>query len=617
MASKYATTSASVRPRRMGGGFGRGPMIGEKPKNFKKAMSELLRYCKRFIAPTIVAVLFACGGSIISIIGPSKIKDITNEISFALEKNVAINTSLVFKIGLVLAILYVLGALLSYFQSFIMATVTQKISFSLRRDISKKVNKLPLKYLDGVAYGDTLSRITNDVDSVSSNLNNCVASLVSSIVLFVGCLVMMFVINWVLAFCAIASTLLGFLFMRIIVTRSQKYFKRQQDELGNLNGFIEETYTGHTVVKVSNAKDACMKEFQDSNEKLYACSWKAQFFSGLMGPLMQFMGNLSFVVVCIVGSVFCARGELDIGTIVAFIIYVRLFSSPLSTIGQSATSLQTIAAASERVFEILNETEMEDESHKTKWLDPKDIKGDVEFRNVCFGYLKDVPVIKNFSATIKRGQKIAIVGPTGAGKTTIVNLLMRFYEINSGDIFIDGINIKELSRENVHELFSMVLQDTWIFDSTIRGNIVYDKPNVTDEQVVEVCKEAELYHLVKSLPKGIHTQLGENSTMSVGQRQLLTIARAMIQNAPMLILDEATSSVDTRTEVQIQKAMDKLMKGRTSFVIAHRLSTIKNADKILVLKDGNIIEQGTHKELMKKQGFYAELYEASFSKDAE
>jgi len=604
--------------RRMGGPGGRrGPMIAEKPKDFKKAMSKLLLYCRRFIPLTIVAIVFASVSSIVSLIGPGKIKDLTNVMTVAVQSGSAIDIDFVANIALILGMLYVGSAILNYLQAFIMISVTQRISYSLRNDISRKINLLPLKYLDNSPHGDTLSRITNDVDAIASNLNNCIASLTSSIVLLVGCLVMMFVTNWILAICAVVASLISFVFVSIVVSKSQKYFARQQKELGDVNGYIEEVFTGHTIVKVCNAKDQCKKEFSESNEKLYVCSWKAQFFSGLMGPIMQFMGNFGFVVVCIVGAVLCVNGQIGIGTIAAFIIYIRLFSNPLSSIGQSLTSLQTVAACSERVFELLEEAELADESGKVIALDPTKVKGSVEFRHVNFGYSRDVPIIKDFSVKIKAGDKVAIVGPTGAGKTTLVNLLMRFYEVDSGDILIDGVNIKDITRENVHEIFSMVLQDSWIFNNTIKANIVYDETGISDEKVIKACKDVELYHLIKTLPKGIYTELNEDSKISVGQRQLLTIARAMVLDAPMLILDEATSSVDTRTELVIQRAMDRLMKKRTSFVIAHRLSTIKNADLILVLDKGNIVEQGTHKELLKKDGFYAELYRASFNEHAE
>ena len=615
-----AERQTNSRPpmRRMGGPGGRrGPMIVEKPKDFKKAMGKLLRYCKRFIPWTIVAVIFACASSVVSLIGPSKIKDLTNVMTVAVQNGSAIDIDFVVNIALILGILYVGSALLNYMQAFIMISVTQRISYSLRNDISKKINRLPLKYLDNSPHGDTLSRVTNDVDAISSNLNNCIASLTSSIVLLVGCLIMMFITNWVLAICAVMASLISFLLVSIVVSKSQKYFAKQQSELGDVNGYIEEIFTGHTVVKVCNAKDICKKEFSESNEKLYVCSWKAQFFSGLMGPIMQFMGNFGFVVVCIVGAALCVNGQISIGTIAAFIIYIRLFSSPLSSIGQSLTSLQTVAACSERVFDLLEETELEDESQKVIALDPEQVRGNVEFRHVNFGYNKDVPIIKDFSVKVKAGDKVAIVGPTGAGKTTLVNLLMRFYEVDSGDILIDGVNTRDMTRENVHEIFSMVLQDSWIFNNTIKANIVYDNASITDEKVLKVCRDVELYHLIKSLPKGINTELTEDTSMSVGQKQLLTIARAMVVDAPMLILDEATSSVDTRTELVIQRAMDKLMKNRTSFVIAHRLSTIKNADLILVLDKGNIVEQGTHKELLAKNGFYADLYRASFNDNTE
>ncbi len=533
-----------------------------------------------------------------------------NSLSVWVSNSGEVNINDVIKIGIILIILYVLSAIFSYIQGFIMNTVTQRTAQRLRSDISKKINKVPLKYMDNTTYGDILSRVTNDVDTIGQTLNNSVSSMVTSCVLLVGCVIMMFVTNYLLAISAIVATLIGFSLMALVLAKSQKYFVMQQKNLGNLNGHVEEVYSGHDVVKVYNANAKMEGKFNEFNKKLYVSGWKSQFLSGLMGPLMGFIGNFGYVVVCIVGALLVNNGTITFGIIVAFIVYVRLFSQPLSSIAQNLTSLQSAGAASERVFEFLNEKELEDESNKTFRLE--NVKGDVEFRHVKFGYNEDKTIIKDFSAKIKAGQKVAIVGPTGAGKTTMVNLLMRFYEVGSGEILIDGVPTSELTRENVHELFSMVLQDTWLYNASVRDNIKYSKEGVTDEQVEDACRACGIHHFIKTLPQGYDTILDDNTTISAGQKQLLTIARAMIQNSPMLILDEATSSVDTRMEKIIQEAMDKLTKNRTSFVIAHRLSTIKNADLILVMKDGDIIEQGSHEQLLAQNGFYASLYNSQF-----
>ena len=515
-------------------------------------------------------------------------------------------------IVLVLAIIYICSSLFTYLQSIIMATVSNNFAKELRGRISKKINKLPLKYFDKNQTGDTLSRVTNDVDTIAQSLNMSLASLISSLTLFIGTIIMMFYTNWILAVTAIISSLFGFMFMAKILGKSQKYFTARQVELGKLNSHIEEIYSGLIVVKAYNGKKESDKKFDECNKKVFDANRKSQFLSGLMQPMMLFVGNFGYVAVCVVGALLAQKGTITFGVIVAFITYVRLFTQPLSQIAQALTSLQSTAAASERVFEFLDEKEMDTQDNITEFLDKTKVKGNIEFDNVEFGYDEDKLIIKNFTAEAHDGQKIAIVGPTGAGKTTMVNLLMKFYEINNGDIKIDGISTKELSRENIHSLFTMVLQDTWLFDGTLRDNIVYNRKNVSDEKVMEICDTVGLTHFVKTLPKGLDTEMNENDSVSAGQKQLITIARGMVEDAPFLILDEATSNVDTRTEELVQKAMDKLTEGRTSFIIAHRLSTIKNADLILVMKDGNIIEQGNHDELMKKNGFYADLYNSQF-----
>ena len=516
-------------------------------------------------------------------------------------------------IAIVLVTIYLISAIFTYFESILMCDVSNNFARKLRGNISSKINKLPLKYFDKHAIGDTLSRVTNDVDIIAQSMNQSLSTLVSAITLFVGTTIMMFVTNWVMAITAILASLFGFVFMAVVLGKSQKYFVAKQKELGALNGHIEEVYSGLNVVKTYNGQKISNGKFDELNDKLYKANWKSEFLSGLMMPMMNFIGNFGYVAVCVVGALLALNGHISFGVIVAFIVYVRLFVSPLSQIAQAMTSLQSTAAASERVFEFLDEKEMLDESKLTKSLDKKEVKGNIEFKNVEFKYDgNETPTIKNFSAKAKAGQKIAIVGPTGAGKTTMVNLLMKFYDINSGEILIDGVSTKELTRENVHSLFTMVLQDTWVFNGTVRDNIVYNTENVTDKEVENVCKTVGLDHFIKTLPDGYNTILSDNDSVSAGQRQLLTIARGMLQDAPFLILDEATSNVDTRTEELVQKAMDKLTHGKTSFIIAHRLSTIKNADLILVMNNGNIIEQGNHEELMKQKGFYADLYNSQF-----
>ncbi len=711
-------------PKRMHGP-GRGP--GEKPKDFKKALLKLKNYLKPYMHLIIIAVILSALSSILSIVGPNKIKDLTNEIQQGLivnksniellvediqkdiKQNIVLNEKdleslsnedkviyyevlakmnnsenketlilelpesvklLIFKdttikgsiitnkdksefvnimsnfnmdeptkiykdldklsknvnelikpkmnldkvkdITIFLVCLYLISAIFGYFENYLMVIASNNFAKSLRTKISKKINKLPLKYFDKNSYGDVLSRVTNDVDTINMSLQNSLGTFVGAVSLFIGCIIMMFVTNYIMAITCILSSLFGFAFMSIILSKSQKYFNQRQIELGNLNGHIEEIYSSHNVVKAYNGEKESLEKFNNLNKKVYDCNRKSQFLSGLMQPMMGFIGNFSYVAICIVGAVLTLKGNTTFGTIVAFMIYVRLFTSPLSQIAQSMTQLQTASAASERVFEFIEEAEMKDESSLTGILEPKKVKGNIDFEHVKFGYDNDKTIIKDFNCKVKPGQKVAIVGPTGAGKTTIVNLLMKFYEINSGDIKIDGMSINNLTRENIHDLFIMVLQDTWLFEGTIRDNIKFNKDDVSDKEIWDALKVVGVDHFVKSLPKTLDYKIEDNESISAGQKQLLTIARGMIEDAPFLILDEATSSVDTRTEELVQKAMDKLTEGRTSFIIAHRLSTIKNADIILVMKDGNIIETGSHDELMKKNGFYAELYNSQF-----
>mgnify|MGYP002855477035 CR=1 FL=1 len=514
----------------------------------------------------------------------------------------------------ILAIIYVISAIFGYVQARLMALISNSFAKKLRTDISNKINELPLAYFDKHETGDVLSRVTNDVDTIAQNTNQSLSTLVSSTALFLGSIVMMFVTNAVMALTAILSSILGFLISFILLKKSQKYFVQRQEELGNINGHIEEIYSGHNVVKAYNGEKEALKEFDDINDRLYNCNRKSQFLSGIMHPFMRFIGNFGYVAVCVVGAMLVMKGKTGFGTIVAFMIYVRLFTNPLSQIAQSLTALQSTAAAGERVFEFLDEQEMLNQKDIKGKLSREDAKGNIEFKHVKFGYDSSRTIIKDFSAKVKSGQKIAIVGPTGAGKTTMVNLLMKFYDINGGEIIIDGVSTKDLTRENIHDLFVMVLQDTWLFDGSIEENIRFNKKNISKDEIWKACKVVGIDHFIKTLPGGLDSSVGDNDAISSGQKQLLTIARGMVENAPFLILDEATSNVDTRTEELVQKAMDKLTEGRTSFIIAHRLSTIKNADLILVMDEGNIVEQGTHNELLKKNGFYAKLYNSQFEK---
>lgn len=585
-------------------------MTYEKPTgNTFQSLGKLVKYCKPYWAVMIIAVICDMLGVVTKLIGPNKISDITNKISAGLTGKMDIDG--IVSICVFLIVLYLVGTVLSYITSLIMTIVTQKLNKGLRTNISKKINNLPIGYFHKTTTGDVLSRVTNDVDTIGTTMQSSITTLVSAVTMFVGSIVMMVYTNVVMAITAILASVIGFILMFLIMGHSQKYFAAKQKWLGAMNGHIEEVYSGHNIVKLFNGEAKEKEKFIKLNEKMCESDWKSQFSSGLMQPIMAFIGNFAYVAVCVMGAYLVMNDYTTFGTIVAFMIYVRLFTNPLAQMAQAATQLQSTAAASGRVFEFLESEEMEDESHKVESL-PKSIKGDVEFDHVKFGYTKDKVIIHDFNEHVKPGQKVAIVGPTGAGKSTLVNLLMRFYEVDSGDIKIDGISTKDLTRENIHDLFGMVLQDTWTFEGTIRENLAYGKENVTDEQLDKVCKAAGLSHFIKSLPKGYDTILDEKLNMSAGQKQLLTIARAMVEDAPMMILDEATSSVDTRTEIKIQEAMDKLTKGRTSFVIAHRLSTIKNADIILVLKDGDIIESGNHQQLMEQKGFYADLYNSQF-----
>lgn len=609
------------RPAPMGGGPGmRGPgMRGmvEKPKDFKKTLRKLLKYSKSYLPIVIIALIIAAIGTTLQIIGPDKLKEMTNEIIKGLPALIdgkpvlgSIDIDAVAKIAWVLVFFYAISAILSFTQGIIMATVTQKVSKSMRTDIAQKINRLPLKYFDKSSHGDVLSRVTNDVDAIGQTLNQSVGTLVTAITMFIGSLIMMIYNSWILALTSVAASMIGFLFMTFILKKSQKYFGLQQKSLGSINGHIEEIYSGHNIVKAYNGGKEAKRVFEEINGSLYNSAWKSQFLSGLMMPIMNFIGNFGYVAVCVVGATLAMNDKISFGVIVAFMIYIRLFMQPLSQMAQAANNLQRAIAAGERVFEFLDEAELSDETQKSKAL--QDIKGHVEFRHVKFGYNPEKTIINDFSVEIKQGQKVAIVGPTGAGKTTIVNLLMRFYELDGGEILLDGVPISQVPRENVHEQFCMVLQDTWIFEGTIKENIIFSKQGVSDEEVINACKTVGLHHFIKTLPDAYNTVLNDKASLSEGQKQLITIARAMIQNAPLLILDEATSSVDTRTERIVQAAMDKLTVGRTSFVIAHRLSTIKNADVILVMKNGDIVESGNHKELLDKGGFYAELYNSQF-----
>lgn len=608
---EYEFGQATSRPMRRGPAGPAGRMGGgEKAKDLVGTWKKLLGYCKRYSAAFGVAIGCALIGTILQLLGPNKLAEVTKYIEQGLfTGNFALDA--IFTVGVTLIVFYVAGWVLTAAQHWIMATVTQRVSKTMRRDISEKINRLPMWYYNRHSTGDVLSRVTNDVDTIGQSLNQSIGNLISQLVLFFGSLLMMIITNRVMALTAVVSTLLGFAFMSLVMGKSQKYFAKQQQALGALNGHIEEIYAGHTVVKAYNGEEQENRRFDQLNADLRESGFRAHCLSSLMMPFMTFIGNFAYVAVCIVGGAMALEGIIDFSVIVAFVMYVRYFTQPLSQIAQAMQTLQSAAAAGERVFEFLEAEEMADESRKRARLE--NVRGDVEFDHVRFGYEDSgKTIIHDFSAVAKAGQKIAIVGPTGAGKTTMVNLLMRFHEVQGGDIRIDGISTKAVPRENVHEQFCMVLQDTWLFEGTIRENLAYSTPCVSDEKIREACKAVGLHHFIKTLPHGYDTVLSDQVNLSQGQKQQMTIARAMIADKPMLILDEATSSVDTRTELQIQRAMDALMHGRTSFVIAHRLSTIKDADLILVMKDGDVIESGKHEELLKKGGFYAELYNSQF-----
>lgn len=604
--------AGSKRPQAQKGMGGPRGVITESSDNFGASWKKLLSYAKPQMVGIVVAMVCAVIGTVIALIGPKQIQKITDLITAGVTGSIdldAVTATVTF-----LLILYGISWLMNFLQHFIMATVAPTVSNRMRTDITDKTNRMPLKYFDSTSFGDILSRITNDIDTIERTLNLSIAQFITSIALFIGSAVMMFITNWILALTAIVASVLGFFLMSVIMKRSQLHFNRQQRHLGAINGHVEEIYSGHNIVKAYNYEKESKEEFSRINRHLRDSVFKSTALSGVMQPLMTFIGNLGFVAVFVVGAILVKDAVITFGVIIEFTIYVRLFTQPLQQLAQSFSSMQSTAAAADRVFEYLDEEELSDESGKSRRLDS--VKGHVRFDHVRFGYNPDKIIIKDFSVDIKAGQKVAIVGPTGAGKTTIVNLLMRFYELNAGRIFIDDVPIDELTRENVHDLFCMVLQDTWLFEGTVRENLVYSKKNVTDEQLERACKAVGIHHFIHTLPHGYDTVLDDKASLSAGQKQQLTIARAMIENAPLLILDEATSSVDTRTERIIQRAMDGLTEGRTSFVIAHRLSTIKNSDLILVLKDGDIIGSGTHEELLAEGGFYADLYNSQFEQSA-
>ena len=589
--------------------------VSEKaPKGtFKQSMGKLLLYCKKYWIWLVISLIFGVFGIVVQIVMPDMLKRFTIIITDGLDSGFT-DFAEITKLCVIVLCLILISAIFTFFQQYISTVTTERVSRKFRGDISRKINKMPLNYFDTHLHGDLLSIVTNDINVIGQSLNESIGTLFGSSLLLIGVLVMMFATDAILSLTVIVATIIGFSFSLIFLKKSQKYFNQNQQHLGELNAHIEEIYSGHNVVRLFNAEKQTGESFDKINKKLYTSGWKSQFISSIMGPIMGFVGNLGYVAVCIVGALLASqRGVSYIGIIVAFMVYARTFSRPLSSIAQALTNLQSTAAASYRVFNFLDSKELPDESDKKRQL--KKVSGDVTFEHVSFGYLPGKTIIKDFSAEIKAGQKVAIVGPTGAGKTTLVNLLMRFYEVNSGDIKIDGISIKDMSRQELHSLFGMVLQDTWLFEGTIKENLIYNSKRISDKKLRDVCKSMGVDHFIKTQPNGYNTLVDDALQLSAGQKQLLTIVRTVLSNCPMVILDEATSSVDTRTEILLQNAMDKAMEGRTSFVIAHRLSTIKNADIILVLKDGDIVEQGNHMELLAKNGFYAELYNSQFEED--
>ena len=605
--NQYELGKANIHNARV-----RGPIkIAEKPKDFRGAMKAIGLYAKRYTALLVTGVLSAVLSVILQLFGPNYLSRITNMIEDGMKAG-AVDTSAVTAMGIKVLLFYLFSAALVYLQSFVMVTATQNMMRNMRNDISKKLNRIPLSKFDSASFGDVLSRVTNDVDTVGMSINMSAAELVTAAVTLVGCMLMMLMTSPKLTLIAIASAVFGFCMMKLIIRKSQRHFVSRQRYLGQINGHIEEMFAGHTIVAAYNGKEESTREFDRLNRLLYESNWKSQFISGTMGPVMEFLGNFGYVAVCVAGALMVEAGEIRFGTIVAFIVYIRMFTMPMTQSAQAATNLQSAAAAAERIFAFLSETEMEDESSKAESIAPDSCTGEVSFEHVRFGYVPEKIIINDFNCNVKPGQKVAIVGPTGAGKTTLVNLLMRFYEIDSGRISIDGIDTRSITRDNVHRLFCMVLQDTWLFEGTIKDNIKYSRTNASDDEVIRACKAVGLHRFISTLPDGYDTVLTDDSNLSAGQRQLMTIARAMVEDAPLLILDEATSSVDTRTEQQVQDAMDKLTQGRTSFTIAHRLSTIRNADMILVMKDGDIVETGTHDELLSRGGFYSDLWTSQF-----
>lgn len=598
---------------RMGGNGRKGPMkVAEKPKDFKTAIVALFIYVKVFLPQLSIGIFCAIAAIVLNLFGPKFLSNVTDLIEAGMNNGMVFNLSAITNAALLAIGFYLFSSLLTYIQTRTLATVSQEIQRYMRNDISNKLNRIPLSRFDSTSFGDLLSRVTNDVDTIGMSFKNATIEVITSVATFVGCMVMMALTNVTLTLITLVASLGGLYIMNTLINKSQPFFVKRQAYLGMLNGHIEEMYAGHLIVKAYNGEEDSTKEFDRLNELLYENNWKSQFLSGIMRPMMEFIGNFGYVAVCVVGAILAKNGTISFSVIVAFILYVKMYTMPMGQLAQALTSMQSAVAASERVLGFLSEPELEDESKKTDSLKLEDVEGNVEFKHVNFGYVPEKTIINDFSIKITPGQKVAIVGPTGAGKTTIVNLLMRFYELNSGSIIIDGHTSSDLTRENVHDLFCMVLQDTWLFEGTIKENIVYSKENVTDEEVIKACKTVGLHHFITTLPNGYDTVLSDDSNISAGQRQLITIARAMIQNSPLLILDEATSSVDTRTEQIIQNAMDKLTEGRTSFTIAHRLSTIRNADVIIVMKDGDIVETGTHDELLEKGGFYSNLWTSQF-----